>query len=105
MLARASQAFRRGQGLSADAHAMDEHSAGGVDPYAHYAEWKRWDGAAAPDEKDARYFAAEFEGVALAGKRVLEIGFGNGRFLAWARDAGARVVGVEINAPMRAAAR
>jgi SAM-dependent methyltransferase len=84
---------------------MDERSAGGIDPYAHYAEWKRWDGAASPDANDARYYAAEFDGIALSGRRVLEIGFGNGRFLAWARDVGARIVGVEINAPMRDAAR
>jgi SAM-dependent methyltransferase len=84
---------------------VSEQSAAGVDPYAGYVEWKRWDGAFETSDKEARYLAAEFRGVTLAGKRVLEIGFGNGGFLAWARAQGADVSGIEINAEMRDAAR
>lgn len=76
-----------------------------LDPYAHYAEWKQWGGAFAPGDKEARYFASEFEGIPLQGRRVLEIGFGNGNFLAWARGQGADVAGIEINDAMLDAAR
>jgi len=76
-----------------------------ADPYANYAAWKEWDGAFAPTDKELRYFAAEFKGVPLRGLRVLEIGFGNGAFLAFAKGEGARVVGIEINAAMCEAAR
>jgi len=84
---------------------VSEPARAAVDPYANYAEWKRWDGAFTTSEKDARYFAAEFDGVALRGVRVLEIGFGNGGFIAWAKSQGADVAGIELNAEMREAAR
>jgi SAM-dependent methyltransferase len=83
---------------------VSEHSRA-VDPYANYAEWKRWDGAFAATDKEARYFAAEFRDIPLRDRRVLEIGFGNGSFLAWAKGEGADVAGIEINAEMRDAAR
>lgn len=75
------------------------------DPYANYAEWKQWSGTFAPSDPEARYFAAEFAGIPLAGRRVLEIGFGNGACMAWARAQGADVGGLEINAAMLEAAR
>lgn len=84
---------------------MSEPARAAVDPYANYAEWKHWDGAFTTSEKDARYFAAEFDGVPLRGMRVLEIGFGNGGFIAWAKSQGADVAGIELNAEMREAAR
>lgn len=76
-----------------------------TDPYAGYTEWKRWDGVFRASDKDARYYAAELREFPLAGKRVLEIGFGNGSFLAWARSEGADASGIELNADMREAAR
>ena len=103
MLARAAQAVQRAEGLTV--RDVSEPARAVVDPYANYAEWKRWDGAFTTSEKDARYFAAEFEGIALRGMRVLEIGFGNGGFVAWAKNQGADVVGIELNAEMREAAR
>lgn len=84
---------------------MNEPVRADVDPYENYAEWKRWDGAFTTTDKEARYFAAEFDGIALRGARVLEIGFGNGGFLAWAKGEGADVAGIELNADMREAAR
>jgi 2-polyprenyl-3-methyl-5-hydroxy-6-metoxy-1,4-benzoquinol methylase len=63
--------------------------------YNGYVEWKSWRGAFAASDREARYYAAEFKGIALTGKRVLEIGFGNGSFLAWARAQGAVVTGTE----------
>jgi 2-polyprenyl-3-methyl-5-hydroxy-6-metoxy-1,4-benzoquinol methylase len=65
-------------------------------PYDGYTRWKSWQGDFETSDRDARYFAAELDGVELAGKRVLEIGFGNGSFLAWARRQNAKVTGTEI---------
>jgi len=76
-----------------------------VDPYANYAAWKEWDGAFAPTDRELRYFAAEFGDIVLRGLRVLEIGFGNGGFLVYAKGQGATVAGIEINAAMCEAAR
>lgn len=76
-----------------------------IDPYAHYTQWKQWGGAFAPRDKEARYLAAELNGVPLQERRVLEIGFGNGSFLAWARAQGADASGIEINDAMLEAAR
>lgn len=70
-----------------------------------YAEWKGWDGAFAASEREARYFTAEFDGIPLSGRRLLEIGFGNGSLLAWARDQGAQVSGVEHDGGMCEAGR
>jgi SAM-dependent methyltransferase len=82
---------------------VDERAA--ADPYAGYVAWKEWSGAFAATDREARYFAEEFRGIALKGKRVLEVGFGNGSFLAWAKGEGADVAGIEINAEMSDAAR
>jgi cyclopropane fatty-acyl-phospholipid synthase-like methyltransferase len=68
--------------------------------YGGYAQWKDWRGEFAPSEREARYFAAELAGIPLAGQRVLEIGFGDGSFLAWAKAQGAHVVGTELDAAM-----
>jgi 2-polyprenyl-3-methyl-5-hydroxy-6-metoxy-1,4-benzoquinol methylase len=65
-------------------------------PYEGYAQWKGWQGDFETSDRDARYFAAELAGIDLSGKRVLEIGFGNGSFLAWARRQNAQVTGTEI---------
>jgi 2-polyprenyl-3-methyl-5-hydroxy-6-metoxy-1,4-benzoquinol methylase len=73
--------------------------------YSGYAGWKRWHGEFAPSDRETRYFAAELADIPLAGKRVLEIGFGNGSFLAWAKAQGADVVGTEIDAAMIGRAR
>ena len=75
-----------------------------TDGYEGYAQWKRWQGSFEVREREARYFAAEFRGMPLRGKRVLEIGFGNGSFLTWAKSEGAEVCGLEINPDMLAAA-
>ena len=69
-----------------------------ADLYAGYADWKQWRGDCAASDSDARCFAGEFAGIPLSGRRVLEIGFGNGRFLGWARSQGAVVAGTEIDA-------
>jgi 2-polyprenyl-3-methyl-5-hydroxy-6-metoxy-1,4-benzoquinol methylase len=66
--------------------------------YCNYDEWKSW------EEKDffrvspyeALYLSADFDGIDLAGRTFLEIGFGNGSMLAWAKGKGASIFGSEI---------
>ncbi len=84
---------------------MSKPAVDSPDLYGGYARWKQWDGDFSASDRDARYFAAEFAGIPLAGKRVLEIGFGNGRFLAWAKAQGAAIAGTEIEEAMLARAR
>jgi hypothetical protein len=64
--------------------------------YASYAKWKRWESfGSLPAEREG-YFAAELVGIPLNGRNVLELGFGNGEFLEWARSQGATVYGTEL---------
>jgi len=67
-----------------------------------YIEWKDWRGEAFGrfDTMQAQYYAAETGVGVIAGARVLEIGFGNGSFLGWARSVNADVFGVELNAEL-----
>lgn len=74
------------------------------DLYKSYVAFKNWDAFthAVPEE--------EFAYIATVGKcvvpaRILEIGFGNGQFMDWARAQGFQVVGVEIIPEMIDAAR
>jgi len=72
--------------------------------YAGYAAWKAWDEGAfmAPSPAERSYYAAELRGLDLAGRDILELGFGNGGFLAYARDAGARLHGSELQPELAA---
>lgn len=66
--------------------------------YADYADWKAWDDTAfmAPGGDELAAFDAEMAGHEFADKRVLDIGFGNGGFLAYAKQRGAaRIAGSE----------
>jgi 2-polyprenyl-3-methyl-5-hydroxy-6-metoxy-1,4-benzoquinol methylase len=77
-------------------------------PHRHYIGYEAWKGWAKPftfTEEEAEYFSGELNGIPLAGKDVLEIGFGRGNFLAWARAAGANVAGTEVNPALLEAAR
>jgi 2-polyprenyl-3-methyl-5-hydroxy-6-metoxy-1,4-benzoquinol methylase len=80
-----------------------------VDPqnagYQSYHAWKGWDNPFTCPPALADYYAAEFAGIALHGARLLEIGFGNGEFLAWASEQGAVVAGSEITSESIAAAK
>ena len=84
---------------------------GGVDPglsgdlYGGYEIWKDWSKPFTVTAEDAAYFAGETRGTKIEDGDVLEIGFGSGSFLAWARACKARVVGTEINLALLAAAR
>jgi SAM-dependent methyltransferase len=104
MLARPQETFPRAARRLSGRTFVDK-PARAADPYANYTAWKQWDGAFAPTDRELRYFAAEFRGIPLRDRRVLEIGFGNGGFLVFAKGAGADVAGIEINAEMREAAK
>jgi|CXWL01.1.fsa_nt_gi 2-polyprenyl-3-methyl-5-hydroxy-6-metoxy-1,4-benzoquinol methylase len=69
---------------------------------ADYATWKAWNstGAFKYTRKDAKYFRGQFRRIEWNGSRVLEIGFGNGAFLAWASSQRARATGTELNPNM-----
>ena len=67
-----------------------------------YVEWKGWSsaefGSFGPEE--ALYYAAELDasGIgSISGLRVAELGYGNGAFAGWAREARGHWMGREIN--------
>jgi 2-polyprenyl-3-methyl-5-hydroxy-6-metoxy-1,4-benzoquinol methylase len=67
------------------------------DEYREYQGWKRWQEFGMPSSSQARYFARELAILGpLRGRRILEIGFGNGVLLRFAKDGGAEVLGTEI---------
>lgn len=68
--------------------------------YANYRDWKGWSagGFGEYGAPESLYFAAELDlcGItSLQALSVLELGFGNGRFAAWARAQGAAYKGTE----------
>lgn len=75
-----------------------------------YGAWKDWRpeefGKFAPE--DARYFEVELARAGIAvdnGTRILELGFGNGKFTGWARARGADYRGTELSERLVALAR
>ena len=65
-----------------------------------YIRWKSWDRRpfAAPDAWYRAFYRAELAKTGMASFRnALEVGFGNGEFLAYARERGIVVAGVETN--------
>jgi 2-polyprenyl-3-methyl-5-hydroxy-6-metoxy-1,4-benzoquinol methylase len=75
------------------------------DLYAGYEAWKGWSEPFIVSADEASYFAGETRGLKIENAVVLEIGFGSGSFLAWARQHGASVAGTEINEILLSAAR
>jgi SAM-dependent methyltransferase len=73
--------------------------------YAGYELWKAWREPFAVSEGEATYFAGETRGLMIDNAEILEIGFGSGSFLAWARQHRARIAGTEINDTLLEAAR
>lgn len=64
-----------------------------------YVDWKSWDPAEFGrfEASDGIYYSAETGIDQALGAKVLEIGFGNGAFLGWAKSVGAQVYGIETN--------
>ena len=69
--------------------------------YESYTDFKGW-GAFDEALFQARsaYFEGEFRACKIGGARILEIGYGRGYFLHWARRKGAEVCGIEISPEM-----
>ncbi len=69
--------------------------------FLKYSDWKSWNRAnfGKFSENDEHYFLSEFKMTGLnnlVDKSVLEIGFGNGVFAAWALQQKARYIGTEV---------
>lgn len=65
--------------------------------YETYKQWKNWGPSRTLQPWQERYFAAEIARAKPPRFRsVLEVGFGNGEFLHWAKKQGAEPVGLEI---------
>ncbi|CAN5209962.1 hypothetical protein BH11ACT4_BH11ACT4_01810 [soil metagenome] len=79
-------------------------SEGGSESFAGsdaYTDWKSWnEGFGAIAKGDLDYFTRELRGIARhrPPQDVLEIGFGNGAFLAYCRSQGWPVIGTELSA-------
>ena len=69
--------------------------------YSGYDEWKGWDKtelSEIPSETNHDYFSREMKRANISSRaKILEIGFGNGEFLQWAKVNGYRVSGVETH--------
>jgi hypothetical protein len=70
-----------------------------------YAAWKGWSAPFRVSVKQRRYFEGEIGRDRVRGKKVLEIGFGEGGFMAWCRENGAEVFGIETLSEMVEAGR
>lgn len=74
--------------------------------YGHeYQTWKNWHASdfGQPTRYQRHYFPAELANcgkVFPAGSRVLEMGFGNGAFMAWGKAQGWHMQGTEMIAPL-----
>ena len=71
-------------------------------PYYGYEEWKGWTEdktlPEVPHPTNHDYFTREFKRAQIPPRgKILEIGFGNGEFLQWAKLNGYDVSGIEIN--------
>lgn len=64
-----------------------------------YLDWKHWRGESFGrcEPLLASYFATETGICAKPGVRVLEVGFGNGAFIGWARGMGVEIFGIELS--------
>ncbi|PXA03678.1 hypothetical protein DDZ13_10305 [Coraliomargarita sinensis] len=70
-----------------------------MDAYDTYRQWKGWSDEPFGTCTDLQrnYFAKEMVRAGVVGpSKILELGFGNGEFLEWARSVGHEVLGVEI---------
>lgn len=74
--------------------------------YSRYIEWKAWGGVGHEPAHLVEEFEIEVRRAGLPpGAAILEIGFGGGEFLDWARAAGYRPTGIDINPGVVAAAQ
>jgi SAM-dependent methyltransferase len=73
--------------------------------YADYRRFKGWDALFAPTPRQALLFETEFgRFFGGGGGYLIDVGFGSGAFLEWARRRGASVAGTEIQPDLMLAA-
>ena len=89
--------------MHAGSSAVTDDQDGGE--YSGYVEWKGWHSPFTFSKSDADYYAKEIGRFLPAGGTMLEFGFGSGKIMAWARQAGYNPVGIEIIEEMVAAAK
>lgn len=68
--------------------------------YGGYRDWKNWSQSdfGKTTHEESLYFDSELRKVGIASLQdvhIVEVGFGNGSFAAWARERGARYSGIE----------
>lgn len=66
--------------------------------YESYGEFKGWDAAELSSAYHDMYHGELRQHAVPKSGRMLEIGFGSGHFLSWAKSEGFQAVGVEVNA-------
>lgn len=76
---------------------VDIEATGEAEAYTGYERWKGWDDFMQLSAYDRAYFGAECRGLSINDSQVLEIGFGAGKFLAFAKERGAHLAGTELN--------
>ena len=64
--------------------------------YDDYDDLKGWKTLFQPSSQEAHLFSKEFNHINFSGSYFLDIGFGSGGLLGWARQQGAIVSGFEI---------
>jgi 2-polyprenyl-3-methyl-5-hydroxy-6-metoxy-1,4-benzoquinol methylase len=70
-----------------------------------YVEWKSWSPHVLQDHQYSVYEEEISRANLPKAARILEVGFGEGSFLDWARDHGFAVTGIELDPELVAAAR
>jgi hypothetical protein len=76
-----------------------------IDPYGSYGAIRGWTGASQPTGADTAMFHLVLGAGLEPGMRLLDIGFGDGKLLNWAKSQGLLVSGVERQASLIAGAR
>jgi len=75
------------------------------DKYSCYEQWKAWEVFGGLTEETREYLDAECGDLLCSGAQILEVGFGSGEFLEWARRSGGHVAGIEVNARLLSRAK
>jgi len=65
--------------------------------YDHYVAWKKWEPSESTSIFVTQAYEAEFSNISIkSDAKILEIGFGDGRFLSWAKKKGYFCIGTEV---------
>ena len=64
--------------------------------YLNYSEWKNWNNFYTLTLQLKLLYSKQFKGLIFKNKSFLDIGFGDGSLLRWAKDQGALISGIEV---------